>query len=286
MLSNIVYGTAALTHGGLKVTALAGGKRGEAVTLTVTISGSSLAVAVTITGPGAGDIVVTAPTGTTEAQLLVGLNASAGFKRLATAEQASGDGSAIIAALAKTHFGPAAGGLRQILQTRTGITIWEDRDMKASGAAIALLWPSEAKITHEVAVVGGWDKWEGTIMAGIAFQQDVDFESQNVTLDLFRRALYLATKIFTHDDLIDIGPAMFGFTNVNKDEVAGTVLDHARLKVVGSFPIKWREEAFDPADADEFPFDHFGVGLWRQPVEEKPGDSGAVKDTDLIFPPP
>jgi hypothetical protein len=290
MLSNICYGTAALNYGNLTLTARAGGKRGEAVTLTVTINGA-LAVNVTIAGPGAGDIVVTAPDGTTEAELLASLNDNALFRKLASVEQTGGlnqvqlnEGTDIIAALAKTHFDAATGGLRQTLQTRTGITIWEDRDMKASGAAVALLWPSEAKITHESPEVGGFDKWEGTLMAGIAFQQDVDFESQNVTLDLFRRALYLATKIFTHDDLIDIGPASFGYGNTNKDEVAGTVLDHARLKVVGSFPIKWRELAFDPDDADEFPFDHFKVALWREPVDDTPGPGGGeVLDTELTI---
>jgi hypothetical protein len=284
MLSNILYGTAVLNFGGVRLSALAGGRRGESVTLTVAIDGSVINVSVTIRALGTGDILVTAPTDTTEAQLINALKAVADLRKLASVEQASGDGSESIEALPKTSFSPATGGFRQLLQARTGITIWEDRDRIATGKTVGFLEIFEAKIEKEVAVVGAFDRWSGVVVAGLAFQQDIDFESQNVTLDLYRRGLYYATKLFTHDDLVAIGPDVFGYTNVLKSERVGTTSEGARLEVIGRLPIVWREPAFDPDDADEFPFDHFQVALWREPVADIPGPGGGeVRDTVITL---
>ncbi|MEW6210145.1 MAG: hypothetical protein AB1631_17395, partial [Acidobacteriota bacterium] len=171
ILSHVLLGSATLAHGGLLFTAKSAGERGEQVSLTVN-AGASLSVAVTLAGSGrfvAGDIVATVTGATTEAQLLAALKANADFKKIATVEQKTGNGSAIAASLAKTNL-VASGGLKQRLQTELGVEEWGDRDLIATGSPVGHLSPYTAKF---VKPFEGTDEiWEGIFLAGVAFQHD------------------------------------------------------------------------------------------------------------------
>jgi hypothetical protein len=286
MLAHILYGTAALNYGGLRITARAAGARGARVTLTVTL-GSPLTVTVNLLGLGYGEIVVRAPADTTEAALLVALKAAAGFKALARVDQAGGDGTAAIAgALSKTACLLADDGLQQFLGHRIGIEGWDDRDLKASGKAVGLLWPAEGKVERSTPDLESFDVYSGTIKIVVAFQHDTAFQEQNATLDMYRRALIIAVKLFDHGDLIWFGSAEWGNTNQNKDETTGTTLDHARLNVIGSFPIRWQEPAADPEDELDAVLQYAQIGLFREPLTDPLGPGGGeVLDTILRIEP-
>lgn len=301
MLSHILYGTASLTHGGLTITAICAGKRGEAASLQVTLDDtpgtvttpSGLAqydgesILVSVVNPGT--VAVFAPSNTTEAALLTALNALSAFKQYAVATQSSGDGTATISALTKTNL-TAAGGIRQSLESKLGILGWNDRDLITTGAATGLLWPAQARITRQTVDPNGVDFWTGAIQAAVAFQHNSDFETQNSLLDAFRAAVYFTTKEFTHPDLEEIGAAKFVYGNITKDEVAGTVIKDARMRIIGTFPLRWTEPAYDPynsslSDGDWPPLMQFQTGLFNNPVEESPGASDSILDTQLIVTP-
>lgn len=288
MLSNILYGTATLTYGGLLLTARAAGERGEAPTFQVQSSGALL-VTVTLTGLGAGSIVVQAPPGTTEAALRSALRASSAFKALAKVEQATGDGTASIAVPFTGTF-VAAGGLQQHLATRLGITGWDDRDVLSTGAVVGLIFPRNGQQDRTHYDPDGMDQFQGEVLIAIALQLDRPFHEQNAVLDMFRRALIIAIKTFTHPDLITSGTLEWAMTNKLEDEAAGTVLEEARLSVVvnagkdGTF--KWQEEPFEPEDeAGDGVIHLLQFGLFREPLDDTLGPGGGeVLDTLLEVP--
>jgi hypothetical protein len=281
MLSHILYGISTLTHGGLKLTARAAGSRGEEVALTIT-AGAPLAVVITSKAIGEGSIVVTLPASTTESQLVAALLAASNFKKLAAVEQASGDGTAVVATLAKTNF-QSDGGLQGQFQSRLGIQSWSDRDKRVTSSPQGLLWPRAAKL-ERCNPISGSDTWSGSFEAQISLQHGSNFETQNVILDLWRRALYSAVKQFDKEkySVIEIGYPEFGFGNENQPKTAGTTSEAADIWVVGIFPIQWTEPTFDPEDIIEYPFDRFQVGLYREPLTDQLGGPGEeLLDTEL-----
>jgi hypothetical protein len=275
VLANILFGTPSLAYGGILLAARAAGARGQENSLTLSISGSSIVIAVQNPHTGTGDIVVSVPSGTTEVLLLQALRAHSGFLGVASASQSTGDGSAIVAALAKTPFGEATDGLKQALQAALGIVGWDDRQLVATGGPVALLWPAEAQPQRQQPGFDGVDQWTGTIGVGIAFQHSTSFEEEMSILDLFRRGLYLALKLFDHTDLTMLGaqgPMKFEYENELKPEAAGltdkTTSQESRLRVVGAIPIGWTEPSFDAAYVaqKEWPFQKFQSGLFVEPL--------------------
>lgn len=286
MLTHILYGTAALNYGGLRIIARAAGARGTRVALTVTLD-SPLAVTVNLLGLGHGEIVVQAPSNTTEAALKAALKAASGFKALARIDQVAGDGTAVIAgALSRMAFVLGSDGLQQALSQRIGIAGWDDREMKATGKAVGLLWPAEGKVERSTPDLESFDVYSGIVKVVVAFQHDTAFQEQNAILDMYRRALIIAVKLFEHEDLIFFGPAEWGNTNSIKDEMTNAMLDHARLNVVGSFPIRWQESAADPEDDLDAVFQYAQIGLFREPLTDPLGPGGGeVLDTTLRIEP-
>jgi hypothetical protein len=222
MSSNILLGTPALIYGNLLLKTRAAGKRGEACKFAVVV-GTPLAVTVVAGdssyGLGKGNITVTAPAGTTEAEMIVALNGSVPFRKLASVEQASGNGSAVIQALAQTNFPEASDGLITKLQSKVNILGWDDRDVVATGAPVGLLIPMESALERESRDYDGFDYYNGMVLVAVAFQHDTDFHEQNAILDLFRRAAFQAVKFFDHEDLFD-KQIKSGYGNTLKDEVS------------------------------------------------------------------
>lgn len=284
MLSQILYGTASLTHGGLKFIARAAGKRGEQVSLTISAA-AHLLVTVSNKREGAGDIAVSAPAGTTDQELINALGGSLDFKRLASVEQIGGDGSDLVTPLAKANF-VAAGGLQQHLQSRLGIANWESRTLIATGAAVGDIWTSEATLERSHPYDDN-DYWSGKLHVGVACTLNQGYEVQNEELDWYRRRLVYAMKVFDHDDLREIGPVTCGYTNMGKDEAAGTALQGGRLGLVAHCVIHWQEPSLDSEDLAEVPLDQINVGLFREPEETSVQitDDGEVKDQDLSITP-
>lgn len=284
MLSNIIYGTSRLIHGGLEFGARAAGKRGEEITVEI-ISGVSLSVSATVSALGKGTIQATVTDLTTESQLIAACKANASFLKLATIEQKTGDGSAIVSTLAKSNLQPATDGLVQFLTTKLGVTKWDDRDLIASGAPVGLILFGEAKIEKQNPVLGAFDIWSGAIEVGIAFQHKSNYEIENCILDLFRRGIFLAVKQFSHPDLCGtIGPASFIYKNKQKDEAAGTTRDDANLLVAAMLPLKWKEPAFDPQEGGIL-LQQFRIALWNEPVTDIVGPGGnEIKDYEFTFP--
>ncbi|HEX8185439.1 MAG TPA: hypothetical protein VF747_11825, partial [Blastocatellia bacterium] len=266
MLSHILYGTSSLAFGGILLKARVAGPRGQQVSLEVA-QGDQLDVSVTIESAGVGDISVTTPGGTTEQQLVNALQDSANFRKLASAEQFSGDGSDEAGTLPKTQFVAPTGGLKQWLESRLLIIGWDDRDQIATSSPRGLLWVGEAKAQLEAFDESGFDLWTGSLQATIAFQHNTPFEVQNALLDLYRRALYSTLKTFNHEDLVDVGPMTFGFGNSLKPEAADKTKEQAHLRLIAQSPIEWRERPFDFEDENNAPFDQALIGLFREPED-------------------
>ncbi|MBI3654067.1 MAG: hypothetical protein HY231_23805 [Acidobacteria bacterium] len=289
MLSNILLGTPKLTVGNLALTTRAAGKRGESCTFAV-VEGTPLAVTViaddSAHGFGKADIVVTAPTATTEAELIALLNASLAFRKVASVEQASGDGTDEIEFLAQQNFPIAIDGLITRLQTKVSITGWDDRDVIATGAPVGLLMPMESQLERESRETGGFDYYKGTVLVAVAFQHDTAFQEQNATLDLFRRAAFQAIKFFDHPDLFD-KQIKAGYGNVLRDEASGTAFEKARLRVAAELVLQWQEPAYDAEDLTTAPFARAETGLFREPLDSDVAveDDGEVKDQDIIVEP-
>jgi hypothetical protein len=74
--------------GGLKVTALAAGSYGESVALAIQQAGNSIVTTIANPHFGSGDLTVTIPSGTTEAQLIAALQRDPVFSAVALIEQA------------------------------------------------------------------------------------------------------------------------------------------------------------------------------------------------------
>jgi hypothetical protein len=142
--------------------------------------------------------------------------------------------------------------------------------------------PMESSLERESRETDGFDYYKGTVLIAVAFQHDSSFQEQNATLDLFRRAAFQAVKLFTHDDLFD-KQIKAGYGNTLKDEQAGTVLDHARLRVAAELILQWQEPAYDPDDLITAPL-AANVGLWREPLDtdvQTIGD-GEVFDQQIL----
>lgn len=304
MLSYVLYGIASLQHGNLKLTAKAAGRLGEGVSLTIN-SGASLQVNVTIPKKSSsdvipalfeGDIVCTVTGSTTEQQLLNALKQTALFKYLARVELTSSDGSSIVTTLAKTNF-QASGGLRHALETKTGIVLWGDRDLKASSTPVGILMPFDAEEDYKE-----WDTntavYKGKFYAGIAFQHDgnepqdlakknKEFEIQNILLDRFRQAFLRTITQLKHPNLSHIGPVKSGYGNELKDEASGTMFDRARLRIAAECDVKWTEQIFDPDELTITEIQQINVALWREPdftdVQIK-GDGEELEETIVIEP--
>lgn len=272
-LSNILYGTPAITHGGLFFRTRAAGIVGQSVTLSITV-GVALGSTITVTRLRVGTIAIVVEADTTEAELVAHLNASLLFKHLCSIEQATGDGTAIVAALAVQPFPEATDGLKHFLIERTGIEIWEDRDLQASAEPVGLIFVGDIKPSSQRYENDSCDRWSGNLLLAIAIQQDTNFEEQQVYIDLFRRALFLAYKRFTHPDLKAKNEVKFSFANETKDEAGGQTFDHARVRVVGEFSIIWTEPSVDTGDIHEFILEQIRHGLWREPYDDTPGPGG------------
>lgn len=279
MLSHILYGTATLAYGGLTLTARGPGLRGSQVTLEVR-SGTPLAVTVVQLGIGTGSITVTAPAGTTEAALATALKAAPNFKALARVEQTTGLGTATISIpFAKTPF-VLANGLQQWLEQRIGIQGWDDRDMLATGRPVGLIMPLSGKQDRVHYEFDGVDYLTGMVLVGIALQMDRPFHEGNAALDMYRRALYVAVKTFSHPDLMTTGDVEWTISNILKDEAAGTVLEEARLKTQLLMPWQWQEASFDAEDeVGDGVIHELSIGLWREPLDDPLGPGG-LEDLD------
>jgi hypothetical protein len=288
IIAHILLGTATLTHGGLLLTARAAGPRGEQVTLAI-VDGDELAVVVQLKGQGPfipGDIVVTIPAGATEAQVRAALNASTGFRAIASVVQASGDGSAAINTLAKTPF-VASGGLKQHLESKLTVLGWDDRDQKTTGMPTGFLWLDTAECERESVIAEMEEYWSGTLMASLSLQIDEsDFHLQNAVIQLVRRKLHSALKTFDHPSLTEIGRKKYKFGNEQKPQDAGTASEGANLTIQFSAPIQWVEAAFDPEEYLTYDLSEIRIGLFREPLTDPLGGPGEeVKDTDIILTP-
>jgi hypothetical protein len=272
-LSNILYGTPAITHGGLLFRTRSAGIVGQSVNISI-IVGTALESTITIERIRVGSVAIEVEADTTEAELIAHLNASIPFKYLCTIEQATGDGTAIVAALAEQPFPEATDGLKQFLVARTGILKWEDRDLQASAEPVGLIFTGDIKPTSQRYENNSCDRWSGNILLAIAIQQDTNFEEQQIYIDLFRRALFLAFKRFTHPHLSIKQEVKFSFANETKDEAAGQTFDHARVRVVGEMAIIWIEPSVDTGDIDEFTLLEIRHGLWREPYTDTLGPGG------------
>jgi hypothetical protein len=285
MLSHILYGQSRLAHGGLLFKARAAGFRGQMASLTIQ-SGVALNIACafmagnvfTAMATGAGDIVVTVANNTTEAQLMNALNRDATFRILAAVERASGNGSAVVAPLARTQFDVPTDGLQQHLAARIGIENWESRTLQTSGGPIGDIWPGGVTLIRSN--VGDMaEYYKGKIYVGVGFQQNDRYQIQNALLDAYRRALVKALLEFDHDDLNDASEVACGYTNRMKDEAAGTRSDKARLALVARVAMRWQESAADEDGIAGGLFTEANFGLWREPLV---GDVSVVDDGEAL----
>lgn len=285
MLTNILLGTPALTYGNLTLKTRAAGKRGESCTFAVVVS-TPLALAVFANndthGLGKADLLVAAPLGTTEAQLIALLNSSIAFRRVATVEQGEGDGSEEIAPLAQVNFPAATDGLITRLQSRVNIIGWDDRDVIATGKPVGLLMPMESELDRESRETEGFDHYKGAFLLAVAFQHNTGFHEQNATLELFRRAIFQALKFFDHEDLFDTR-VKAGYGNTLKDEVTGTEFKDARLRVAAEVKAQWQEPAYDAEDLITAAFDRAEVGLWREPIDTDVATEGDGEALDQVL---
>ena len=269
-LDHILYGTARLFVGNICFVSRDGGKRGEAVRYQIA-HGAQLAIT-----RQRQRLTITIPTGTTEKQLIDFAWESAEFLKLSLAFLTGSDGSAI-AQTVGTNDAPAAplaadGGLRQHLEERIDLKNWDDRELIATGAPQCLLWVGKAEEEASRIDGEGRDRWSGEVQAGIAFSVGKSFEDENALLIRYRRALQQAVKQFTHVGLTDLGPCRFGFTNTTKDELTGTELPGAHIRVVGSFQILWSELACE--DEKFYTITQVQSGLWCEPTYDTPGPFG------------
>jgi hypothetical protein len=282
-LAHILFGTAVKQHGNLLFTAKAAGKRGEQLLISIA-EGSPLAVTVDFKGAGTeaaavGTIAITAPAGTTEQQLLTALTASANFRALARVELTGGDGTAVVAPLAQSPL-VASGGLRQHLQAKTGIGWWEDRDQKSTGKVNGFISIDTVKSDRiEPPDPETDDVFTGVVNFGVYFQ-GLGFEAQYATLDQMRRALYLAVKSFSHEELADKGPYEFSYSNALTQESTGTKRDEADLGVILKLPVRFTE----PSTEEAFTIQSINPGLWLEPLTDPLGPGGGeVLDTTLTI---
>lgn len=284
MLSHILYGQAALTHGGLIFKAQAAGARGQQVSLTIE-SGDELAVTITfpasnifeIVGSGAGAILLTVADDTTEADVIDLLNADASFKILATVESAEdADSTDNVETRAATPFSAPTDGLQQHLQAKLGIANWESRTLVATGAPLGDIWTGDAKPTR-IELDGSPDYWEGSVFVGVGFQHEQRYQVQNALLDACRRALVAAINDFDHEDVIDKTEIICGYTNQMKDKSAGTADDKGELSVIAHIKMQWQEPSL--INDDSVPFEAANIGLWREP---QAGDVTVVGDGEVF----
>lgn len=276
ILTHILLGTPTLEHGNLRFTTRAAGSRGERTSIEI-IEGGAFDVSIQIKGLGEGAILITIPVGMSEADLILALNTSDDFKKLAQAAQSIGNGDDPVQALLPSTFA-AVGGLKQRLTERLLIQKWDDVDQLSTGAPVGLIHPHRARCER---IGDDEEYWNGTVQVSVMLQLDQNFESSNATLDLFRRALHRAIRLFRHDALSGFGPFDYSYSNSNKDEVSGTKLDGHRLRVDGVFGAKWVETAEDNV---LYPFDHIQMGLFREPLDDELGGPGEeIKDTDFIL---
>ncbi|MGH9825429.1 MAG: hypothetical protein ACREDR_19530, partial [Blastocatellia bacterium] len=224
-------------------------------------------------------ILVTAPAGTTEAQVLAALNASADAAAVIDVEQTSGDGTAVVAALAQTNL-VAQSGLLQALIAEFNLDRWDDRDLKTTGQMQALLWPSVINPVR-MGPVGVWH-FEGLAQTGIAITNKFDFATQNaMMMQLGRRTSGLLRK-FKAPNLDGIAPTRMAFTNMMRDESAGQAknLETALCRVLVSFNFRFNQPANLNPPADPL-LTQIQCGLFIQPEDTNPGDPGFELDAEL-----
>lgn len=290
-LGHILYGTAAYQHGNVRLIARASGEQGLGAVYSFTVGGASPVVVVALTSAGAGSVQVTAPSSTTERQLVQALRAAPGFFQLFSLDL-TGDGSPLVSTVTQL---PVIDGFLQHLQTRlplpgpdAGVGLpWADRDTIATGSPVGLLWPSTGKFIRFNPEYDGTNEYEGVVVLAIGLALRVNsFHRQNSIIEYYRRKLAMAATIFKHDGLMGLGPIEWGFTNTEKDEVAGdttgTPLDHARCRVVFSCTIKWSEPSRDEEDLIYAALQPPHIGLWREPLTDPLGPGGG-EDLDTIL---
>lgn len=278
LLEHIFYGMASLQYGGLTFQALPAGTLGESVSLTV-VAGAELSVAVNTSNFNIA-ITITAPAGATERQVRQAVQLSADFVAVATVDQTSGDGTAVVQPLATTNF-VAAGGMLQSLISQFNLPEWNDRDLKTTDAMQALLYPNFYDPTRQ-----GPDVWrfEGQAQVGIAITNAYDFVIQNTLLQQLGRQLDALVRTFGAQNLDATWPIRVAFTNTMRDESAGQAkaLETAMMRVVCTFGFRFHQPAIlNPPTSPVLTDIQFG--LFIQPDNTAPGSAGAELDTTLTI---